>query len=132
MDLNQVETDFVLVLDDYHTIGAQDIHFLLGELLHHPHRSMHLVIATRHDPPLPLSPLRARNQLIELRAQDLRFSVEEIAVFMQQTLGSSLEDKTISILEEGTEGWPAGLRLASLSLRHSRDLDKSLAGLQGH
>jgi len=131
MDLNRVETDFVLVLDDYHTISAQDIHFLLGELLHHPHRSMHLVIATRHDPPLPLSPLRARNQLIELRAQDLRFSAQEIAVFMQQTLGSSLEDETLSILEEGTEGWPAGLRLASLSLRHSRDLDKSLAGLQG-
>jgi LuxR family transcriptional regulator, maltose regulon positive regulatory protein len=131
MDLNQIETDFVLVLDDYHTIGAQDIHFLLGELLHHPHRSMHLVIATRHDPPLPLSPLRARNQITELRAQDLRFSTEEIAVFMQQTLGSPLEDKTISILEEGTEGWPAGLRLASLSLRHSRDLDKSIAGLKG-
>ena len=130
-ELDQIEPEFVVVLDDYQAITNPNIHALLSELLRHPHYSFHLVIATRHDPPLPLTTYRTHNQLTEFRTQDLRFSTQEISAFVQRTLGAPIDDKTIILLEEKTEGWPAGLRLASLSLRHSQDLDKNLAALQG-
>ena len=120
-----------MVLDDYHVITDQNIHALLTVLLRHPLRAMHLVISTRHDPPLPLSTYRARNLLTEIRTQDLRFSTQEISAFAQRALGLPLDQGIIAILEEKTEGWPAGLRLASLSFRHSQDLVNSLANLQG-
>jgi len=130
-ELDQIEPDFIVVLDDYHAITDQNIHALLTGLLRHPHRTMHLVISSRHDPPLPLTTYRARNLLTEIRTQDLRFSTQEISAFAQRALGLPLDDRAITILEEKTEGWPAGLRLASLSLRHSQDLVNSLANLQG-
>jgi LuxR family transcriptional regulator, maltose regulon positive regulatory protein len=130
-ELDQIEPEFIVVLDDYHVITDQNIHALLTVLLRHPLRAMHLVISTRHDPPLPLSTYRARKLLTEIRTQDLRFSTEEISVFAQRAVGLPLDQGVIAILEEKTEGWPAGLRLASLSFRHSQDLVNSLANLQG-
>jgi LuxR family maltose regulon positive regulatory protein len=128
-ELAALERDFVLVLDDYHVISEQLVHDLLAALLQHPPRRMHLVIVTRQDPPLPLRLLRARAQVTEIRGQDLRFSVPEIAQFMEQTLGAPLSDEAIAVLAEKTEGWAAGLRLATLTLRFSEKIDGQIARL---
>ncbi len=85
-ELDQIDKAFILVLDDYHFIGEKAVHDLLNELLNHPPASMHLVLATRRDPPLPLPILRARSQMTEIRVQDLRFSSAETATFLQQVL----------------------------------------------
>ena len=87
-------------------------------LLQHPSKRMHLVIATRQDPPIPLGLLRAHAQITEIRGPDLRFSEPEIAKFMEQTLGAPLKDEAIAVLAEKTEGWAVGLRLATLTLRY--------------
>jgi len=129
-ELDHVERDFILVLEDYHMITEPAIHALITELLHHPHQHMHLVLSTRYDPPLPLTNFRARNQLVEIRAQDLRFTSGEVADFVRQVLGYPPDEETVSILEKKTEGWPAGLRLASLALRHWGDADHKPVILQ--
>ena len=128
-ELDGLERDFVLVLDDYHTIREQSIHELLSMLLQHPPKGMHLVITTREDPPLPLGVLRARNQVAEIRGQDLRFSAAEIAAFVERTLGAPLADDALAVLAEKTEGWAAALRLATLTLRYSEDVESRIAGL---
>jgi LuxR family transcriptional regulator, maltose regulon positive regulatory protein len=128
-ELDESERDFFLVLDDYHVISEQSVHDLLCALLQHPPKRMHLVITTRQDPPLPLRLLRARAQVTEIRGQDLRFSTPEIAQFMEQTLGAPLTDEAIAVLAEKTEGWAAGLRLATLTLRYSGEIDAQIARL---
>ena len=120
-ELDELERDFIMVLDDYHTIHKQEIHDLLTALLQPPAKHMHLVLITRKDPPLPLSVLLARNQMTEVRLSDLRFSADEIATFMQNALGSPLPDEAIAVLAEKTEGWITSLRLAALTLRYSPD-----------
>jgi LuxR family maltose regulon positive regulatory protein len=107
----------ILVLDDYHLIGEQAIHDALAFLLARMPRQMHLVIATREDPPLPLARLRARGQLTELRATDLRFSPSEAAEFLNHMMGLALSAEDISALDKRTEGWIAGLQLAALALQ---------------
>jgi LuxR family transcriptional regulator, maltose regulon positive regulatory protein len=128
-ELDELERDFILVLDDYHIISEPSVHDLLSALLQHPLHRMHLVIVTRQDPPLPLRLLRARAQVTEIRGQDLRFSASEIAKFMEQTLGAPLTDEAIAVLAEKTEGWAAGLRLATLTLRFSEKIDSQIARL---
>ena len=128
-ELDELERDFVLVLDDYHLISEQSVDELLSALLQHPPKRMHLVLATRQDPPLPLGLLRARAQITEIRGPDLRFSEPEIAQFMEQTLGASLTDEAIAVLAEKTEGWAVGLRLATLTLRYSGEIDAHIARL---
>jgi hypothetical protein len=128
-ELDDLERDFALVLDDYHIISEPSVHDLLSALLRNPPKRMHLVIATRQDPPLPLSLLRARAQITEVRGQDLRFSAPEIAEFTEQTLGAPLTDEAIAVLAERTEGWAAGLRLATLTLRFSEKIDSQIARL---
>ena len=128
-ELDGLERDFILVLDDYHLIRAQPVHELLSLLLQHPPQGLHLVIATRQDPPLPLGVLRARNQVAEIRGHDLRFSLAEIAAFVERTLGAPLADDALAVLAEKTEGWAAGLRFATLTLRYGGDVDSHLAGL---
>ena len=91
-ELDEVESDFILVLEDYHAIHDQEIHDLLTLLLRPPTQRMHLVIITRKDPPLPKSAFLAHNQMSEIRLADLRFSADEIAIFMQNALGSRLSD----------------------------------------
>jgi LuxR family maltose regulon positive regulatory protein len=112
-----------LVLDDYHLIEAQPIHDALTFLLRHlppaawPSGGLHLVIVTREDPPLPLARLRARGQLAELRAADLRFTPSEAAEFLNRVMGLDLSEEDITALEARTEGWIAGLQLAALSMQ---------------
>ncbi len=119
-DLVDVEQDFILVLDDYHFIHNQAIHDLLTEVVRHPPRTLHLVIASRHDPPLPLAGLRARGYVTELRGADLRFTAEEAGHFLVEAMALTVDERIISLLTAKTEGWPAGLRLAALSLRQRR------------
>jgi len=116
-DLTSKEGDFVLVLDDYHVITAEPIHRALIFLLEHGPPQMHLVIATRLDPPLPLTRLRARGQLIEVRAAQLQFALTEASVFLNSVMGLDLPSQDIATLQNRTEGWIAGLQLAALSLQ---------------
>jgi LuxR family maltose regulon positive regulatory protein len=106
-----------LVLDDYHAIRAEWIHEAVEFLIERMPAQMHLVLATRHDPPLSLPRLRVRNQLLELREDDLRFTADEAAVFLSQALDLRCDANIISALEARTEGWIAGLQLAALSMK---------------
>ena len=116
-DLLGLPNPSILVLDDYHVLDAPAIHQAVGFLLDYLPPQLHLVIATRMDPPLPLARLRARGQLTELRADDLRFTVEETTAFFQEVMRLPLTGATVAALEARTEGWIAGLQLAALSLR---------------
>src|SRR5215467_3937501 len=112
----------VLVLDDYHLIEAQPVHAALGFMIDHLPPGMHLVLASRSDPPLALPRLRARGQLTELRAADLRFSAHEAAALLSEAAGPGLADAAVEALTARTEGWAAGLQLAALSLRGQADV----------
>jgi len=120
-DLTTISDHFVLVLDDYHVLDAKPIDHALTFLLDHLPPHMHLVIATREDPPLPLARLRVGGHLIELRAVDLRFTPSEAAAFLNQVMGLNLEAPDIAALETRTEGWIAGLQLAAISLQGQQD-----------
>ncbi len=123
--LNEITTvpdNFVLVLDDYHVIEARAVDNALTFLLEHLPPQLHLVIATREDPPLPLARLRVRGQLTELRAADLRFTPGEAATFLNEVMGLSLSAEEVIALESRTEGWIAGLQLAALSMRGRTDV----------
>ena len=122
--LNEITTlpnDFILVLDDYHVIDAKPVDHALTFLLEYQPRQMHLVIATREDPNLPLARLRASAQLTELRATDLRFTIAEATEFLNQVMGLKLSAENIDALEMRTEGWIAGLQLAALSVQRQED-----------
>jgi LuxR family maltose regulon positive regulatory protein len=122
--LNEITTipdQFVLVLDDYHVVDAKPVDNALTFLLEHLPPQMHLVIATREDPQLPLSRLRVQGQLTELRATDLRFTPSEAAEFLNQVMGLNLSAEDIAALEARTEGWIAGLQLAAISMRGVKD-----------
>lgn len=113
--------DFLLILDDYHVIDSQPVDRALAFLLKHQPPQMHLVIVTREDPQLPLSQLRARGELTELRVTDLRFTRAEAAEFLNQVMGLNLSAEHIATLETRTEGWIAGLQLAALSMHGQTD-----------
>ncbi|NIV36040.1 MAG: helix-turn-helix transcriptional regulator, partial [Anaerolineae bacterium] len=115
-DAARVDGPFCLVLDDYHFIREDWVHEAVEFLIAHMPPHMHLVLATRHDPPLSLPRLRVRDQLIELREEDLRFTAEEAAAFFNQALGLKLDPQIVNALEARTEGWIAGLQLAALSM----------------
>ena len=104
--------DIILILDDYHVISDQAIHDSLLFLLDHLPVRMHLVLATRTDPELPLSRFRVRGQLSEIRSSDLRFTREEATSFLLQRMGLPLSEEDVAILQRRTEGWIAGLQLA--------------------
>ena len=110
-------THWLLVLDDYHAIVAPEVHEAMTFLLDHMPEQMHLLVATRSDPPFPLSRLRSRGQLTEIRATGLRFAPAEARAFLNEVMGLDLSDSDVQALEERTEGWIAGLQLAALSLR---------------
>jgi LuxR family maltose regulon positive regulatory protein len=118
-ELAQLSDRFVLILEDYHTITANEVHASLAFLIDHLPATLHVIIMTRSEPSLPLARLRARNELTEFTSADLRFSLEEIQTFLQQTLHVSPTVEVLKKLEEQTEGWPAGLRLITLA-RHDR------------
>jgi LuxR family maltose regulon positive regulatory protein len=121
----------VLVLDDYHHITQQPLHDAVAYLIDHLPNNLHLVFISRADPPLPLGRWRARGQLTEIRADDLRFSEAEAAQFLNQTMGLSLSAEDIHALEARTEGWVAGLQLAALSLQKSADPREAIAAFAG-
>ncbi len=121
-EITVLEGDFVVVLDDYHALDAEPVDDALTFLVEHLPPRMHLVIATREDPHLPLARLRARGQLTELRAADLRFTPSEAAEFLDAVMGLSLSAEEVAALETRTEGWIAGLQMAAISMRGNQDV----------
>jgi LuxR family maltose regulon positive regulatory protein len=121
----------VLVLDDYHVIDTPAIHQAIAFLLDHLPPQLHLIIPTRVDPPLPLTRLRARNELTELRAAELRFTIDEAATFLTDLMGLPLSAADIAALEARTEGWIAGLQFAALAMRDRSDLASFIAAFTG-
>lgn len=122
--INQIAVlsdEIVLVLDDYHLLESSSLHQGLNFLLEHLPPQMHLVIITREDPPLPLAQMRAKGEVIELRVNDLRFTEEESAQFLNQTMHLKLRPEEISVLEQRTEGWVAGMQMAALSMQNLTD-----------
>ncbi|MGB8645908.1 MAG: LuxR C-terminal-related transcriptional regulator [Anaerolineae bacterium] len=120
-EIAAIPDHFVLVLDDYHVIDAKPVDDALAFLLDHLPPQMHLVIATREDPHLPLARLRVQGQLTELRVADLRFTLSEAAGFLNQVMGLTLSAEDIAALEARTEGWIAGLQLAAISMQGQQD-----------
>ena len=132
--LNEITTapdHFIFVLDDYHTIDSKPVDDALTFLLEHQPSQMHLVIATREDPHLPLARLRVRGQLTELRAADLRFTPAEAAEFLNQGMGLNLTAEDIAALDKRTEGWIAGLQLAALSMQGQLDTASFIKSFTG-
>jgi len=130
-DLDEIGDPFILVLDDFHKIREKKVYDLMDALLTHPPRNLHLMLLTRRDPPLLASTLRARGQVNEIGSADLYFTEEETTVFLKNTIGLLVDGKTAATIQERLEGWPAGMRLMSQSLKYSADLDRLLAGLKG-
>ena len=124
----------LLVFDDYHVIGSQPVHDSLGFLLEHRPTGLCVVLASRSDPPLALARLRARGQLAEVRAAELRFTGDEAAALLRHAApgsGLALPDAAAAALAERTEGWAAGLQLAALSLREQDDVAGFVAAFTG-
>jgi LuxR family maltose regulon positive regulatory protein len=121
----------VLALDDYHVIEAQEVHRAMTFLLDHLPPQAGLAVATRADPPFPLSRLRARGELVELRASDLRFTPDEAQAFLADVMGLDLTRTQVAALDARTEGWVAGLQLAGLSLRGVDDTDGFVEAFTG-
>ena len=130
-DLISFPGEKVLVLDDYQFINSQVVHEAVTFLLEHCPKTFHLVIATRSDPLLPLARLRARGQMVELRAADLRFTEAEAAQFLNDVMGLHLDAISVRVLEERTEGWIAGLQMAALSMRDREDVVGFIEGFSG-
>ncbi|MCJ7700644.1 MAG: AAA family ATPase [Anaerolineales bacterium] len=130
-EIAAISDRIIFVLDDFHLIDIQPVYDALNFLLENTPPQMHLVIATREDPPLPLARLRARSQLTELRAADLRFNSSEAAEFLNQVMGLNLSTEDIAALETRTEGWIAGLQLAAISLQGHKDTTSLIKSFTG-
>jgi LuxR family maltose regulon positive regulatory protein len=130
-DLDAISNDVVLVLDDYHVIDARDVQDAMAFLLEHLPPQIHLVIASRTDPPLPLARLRGRGELAEIRAADLRFTPSEAAEYLNEVMGLVLTAADVAALEGRTEGWIAALQLAALSMQGREDTAAFIAGFAG-
>jgi LuxR family transcriptional regulator, maltose regulon positive regulatory protein len=130
-DICSLSDHFVLVLDDYHVIQNKNIHNALNFLMENMPPNLHLVILTRSDPPLHLSHLRGRGQIIELRAIDLRFTLEEGRKFLNQVMKLNLSEEEISSLDARSEGWIAGLQMAAISLKGRTDTTEFIDAFSG-
>jgi LuxR family maltose regulon positive regulatory protein len=130
-DLDAISNDVVLVLDDYHVIDARDVQDGMAFLLEHLPPQIHLVIASRADPPLPLARLRGRGELAEIRAADLRFTPGEAAAYLNGVMGLALTGADVAALEGRTEGWIAALQLAALSMQGREDTAAFIDGFTG-
>jgi LuxR family transcriptional regulator, maltose regulon positive regulatory protein len=130
-DLNATAREMVLVLDDYQFISSQAVHEQVLFLIEHCPSNLHLLIATRSDPPLPLARLRVRAQMVELRTADLRFTPEEAAHFLNEVMSLQLDAESVAMLEQRTEGWIAGLQMAALSMRDREDTHEFVKGFSG-
>jgi ATP/maltotriose-dependent transcriptional regulator MalT len=130
-EITAISDNFVLILDDCHVIDAKPIDSALAFLVEHLPPQMHLIIATREDPQLPLARLRVRGQLTELRVSDLRFTPSEAAEFLNQRMSLNLSAEDIAALEVRTEGWIAGLQLAAISLQGHKDAANFIKSFTG-
>ncbi len=128
-ELEKLPGEFILVLDDYHTIRSEEVHNLLAELARHWPRPLHLVLISRVNPSIPLTSLRAKGMLSEIRTRDLRFTTEEMADYLSKTQFALMSQSVLPLLEERFEGWPAGLHLAALSMRSSASQEAVLSEL---
>jgi LuxR family maltose regulon positive regulatory protein len=130
-DLSALPRDVLLVLDDYHLVDAPEIHDGMAFLLDHRPPQLHLVVASRADPTLGLARLRARGELVEVRAADLRFTTDEAVAYLNGAMGLSLTEGDVEALDVRTEGWIAALQLAALSLQGRDDASGFIAGFTG-
>ena len=130
-DLAAFAADVVLVLDDYHVIDAPAVQDGMAFLLDHLPPGLHVVIASRADPALPLARLRARGELAEIRAAELRFTADEAAAYLNGMMGLQLTARDVAALEGRTEGWIAALQLAALSMQGRDDVAGFIAGFAG-
>ena len=130
-DLGSTDGDIVLVLDDYHVIDTPEVHEGMAFLLDHAPPRLHVVVAGRADPALPLARLRARGELVEVRAADLRFTPEEAVAYLNGVMGLELTAADVAALEGRTEGWIAALQLAALSMQGRGDVAEFIAGFAG-
>ncbi|HEY6742464.1 MAG TPA: helix-turn-helix transcriptional regulator, partial [Lapillicoccus sp.] len=130
-DLGGRPDDLLLILDDYHLVEAPGVHEGMTFLLEHRPPQLHVVLATRTDPPLPLARLRARGELVEVRAADLRFSIEESAAYLNGPMELRISEGDLVALDGRTEGWIAALQLAALSMQGRDDVSAFIAGFAG-
>jgi LuxR family maltose regulon positive regulatory protein len=130
-DVEAAACDVVLVLDDYHLVQDPRIHHSMGFLLEHLPEGLRVVITTRADPPLPLAALRAAGELFEVRAADLRFTADEAAEYLHDSMGISLSAQDVDALDRRTEGWIAALQLAALSMQGRQDPSAFVAEFAG-
>ena len=130
-DLGATAAEIVLVLDDYHVIDASDVQDQMAFLLDHLPAWLHVVIASRADPALPLARWRARGELVEVRAAELRFTPDEAAAYLNELMGLRLTARDVAALEGRTEGWIAALQLAALSMQGREDVAGFIAGFAG-
>jgi len=130
-DLGDLPDDLVLVLDDYHLIEAPAVHDAVAFLLGNLPPQLHVVIVTRSDPPLPLSRLRARDQLVEIRGPELLFTLEEAETFLNRVMNLGLNAGDVAALQSSTEGWIAGLQLIVVSLQGRRGVASLIATVTG-
>jgi len=130
-DLGAVAREILLVLDDYHVIDARAVQDGMAFLLDHLPPWLHVVIASRADPALPLARMRARGELAEIRAAELRFTADEAAAYLNETMGLQLTVQDVAALEGRTEGWIAALQLAALSIQGRDDVASFIAGFAG-
>ncbi len=130
-DIHSFPGQIVLVLDDYHLIENPEIHEAMDYLIEHMPAQLHVVLTCRVDPPLALSRLRGRREMIDIRAQDLRFTAEETEQFLRDTIGNDIADEDILELEQRTEGWVTGLQLAAISMRGRADIHTFIQSFSG-
>ncbi len=130
-ELTSFSDPFVLVLDDFHVIHSEAVLKIFSYLLEHLPPQMHLAILTRTDPPLPLARVRVRNQLLDIRADQLRFTQDEIAAFLNHAMGLCLSASDLTAMEKRTEGWIASLQLAALSMQGSKDIHAFISAFTG-
>jgi len=130
-DLAAIAGDIVLVLDDYHVIDVREVQDGMAFLLDHLPPGLHVVIASRADPALPLARLRARGELAEIRAAELRFTADEAAAYLNEMMGLQLTARDVAALEARTEGWIAALQLAALSMQGRDDVTAFIDGFAG-
>jgi LuxR family maltose regulon positive regulatory protein len=130
-DLATVAGDIMLVLDDYHVVDTREVQDGMAFLLDHLPPGLHVVIASRADPPLPLARLRARGELAEIRAAELRFTPDEAAAYFNELMGLQLTARDVTVLEARTEGWIAALQLAALSMQGREDVPGFIDGFAG-
>jgi LuxR family maltose regulon positive regulatory protein len=130
-DLAASEKEFIIILDDYQEVENQAVHEAVGYLIKQMPDNLHLIIATRADPPINLAQLRARGQLLELRAAELCFTTDEAGLFFQASMGLPISEVEVAALVQKSEGWVAGLQIAAIVLQSQSNLSQAVQTFTG-